>query len=40
MVKCIHCKNKVLFNGIWICKFYKREINFKELILCDKYKKI
>ena len=35
---CKKCKNKILFNNIWICKLYNRKINFKEKIICPNFK--
>lgn len=38
MSKCKVCSNKILLNNIWICKHYNKKINFKEKVICPKFK--
>ena len=40
MVRCINCRNKILLNNVWLCNYYNREIDFKEVIICARYKEI
>ncbi|WP_172408273.1 hypothetical protein [Desulfosporosinus sp. FKA] len=39
IVGCASCVNKIIVENIAWCKVYNKKIDFKEVLICYKYKK-